>query len=244
MCTILETSSLTKDFGSIRAVNDLNISLQSASITGLLGGNGAGKTTTLSMLLGLLEPTSGIIHLFGEDFIRNRFSVLGRMNFSSPYVDLPQRLTVRENLKVYAKLYGVSEVESRINQVCQEFRLDELMDRKVRKLSSGQKTRVSLAKALINRPRFLLLDEPTASLDPDTTSWIREFLRNYRDSTGATILFASHDMREVELLCDDVLLMKKGKLVEHGSPSDLLNKYELEDLEQVFLELSKGNEEA
>ena len=244
MNKILKAENLTKKFSSVVAVDNLSFGLDEGKITALLGGNGAGKTTTLSMLLGLLEPTSGNIHLFGEDFIRNRFSVLGRMNFSSPYVDLPQRLTVRENLKVYAKLYGVSEVESRINQVCQEFRLDELMDRKVRKLSSGQKTRVSLAKALINRPRFLLLDEPTASLDPDTTSWIREFLRNYRDSTGATILFASHDMREVELLCDDVLLMKKGKLVEQGSPSDLLNKYELKDLEQVFLELSKGNEEA
>ena len=244
MNKILKAENLTKKFSSVVAVDNLSFGLDEGKITALLGGNGAGKTTTLSMLLGLLEPTSGIIHLFGEDFIRNRFSVLGRMNFSSPYVDLPQRLTVRENLKVYAKLYGVSEVESRINQVSKEFRLDELMDRKVRKLSSGQKTRVSLAKALINRPSFLLLDEPTASLDPDTTSWIREFLRNYRDSTGATILFASHDMREVELLCDDVLLMKKGKLVEQGSPSDLLNKYELEDLEQVFLELSRGNEEA
>lgn len=244
MNKILKAENLTKKFSSVVAVDNLSFGLDEGKITALLGGNGAGKTTTLSMLLGLLEPTSGNIHLFGEDFIRNRFSVLGRMNFSSPYVDLPQRLTVRENLKVYAKLYGVSEVESRINQVSQEFRLDELMDRKVRKLSSGQKTRVSLAKALINRPSFLLLDEPTASLDPDTTSWIREFLRNYRDSTGATILFASHDMREVELLCDDVLLMKKGKLVEQGSPSDLLNKYKLEDLEQVFLELSKGNEES
>ena len=244
MNKILKAENLTKKFSSVVAVDNLSFGLYEGKITALLGGNGAGKTTTLSMLLGLLEPTSGNIHLFGEDFIRNRFSVLGRMNFSSPYVDLPQRLTVRENLKVYAKLYGVSEVESRINQVSQEFRLEELMDRKVRKLSSGQKTRVSLAKALINRPRFLLLDEPTASLDPDTTSWIREFLRNYRDSTGATILFASHDMREVELLCDDVLLMKKGKLVEQGSPSDLLNKYELEDLEQVFLELSKGDEGA
>jgi ABC-2 type transport system ATP-binding protein len=161
------------------------------------------------------------------------------MNFSSPYVDLPQRLTVRENLTVYAKLYGVKKVAQRIEQVSREFRLDELLDRRVRKLSSGQKTRVSLAKALINRPEFLLLDEPTASLDPDTTSWIRDFLLNYRESHAATILFASHDMREVELLCDNVLLMKKGKLVEQGSPSHLLNKYDRENLEQVFLELSK-----
>ena len=224
LTTILKTENLTKKYSSVLAVDNLCFGLEKGTITALLGGNGAGKTTTLSMLLGLLEPTSGSIRLFDQDFIRNRYSVLDKMNFSSPYVDLPQRLTVRENLTVYAKLYGVLDLGERIQQVCQEFRLDELLDRKVRKLSSGQKTRVSLAKALINRPKFLLLDEPTASLDPDTTSWIRDFLRNYRDTNDATILFASHDMREVELLCDDVLLMKSGKLVEKGSPSTLLDK--------------------
>lgn len=239
MKPILQTDKLTKRFSHVLAVDNLSFTLGQGTITALLGGNGAGKTTTLSMLLGLLTPSSGSIHLFDQDFIGNRFSVLRRMNFSSPYVDLPQRLTVRENLTVYAKLYGVKKVAQRIEQVSREFRLDELLDRRVRKLSSGQKTRVSLAKALINRPEFLLLDEPTASLDPDTTSWIRDFLLNYRDSHAATILFASHDMREVELLCDNVLLMKKGKLVEQGSPSQLLNKYDRENLEQVFLELSK-----
>jgi ABC-2 type transport system ATP-binding protein len=240
---ILKTENLTKKYSSVLAVDNLCFGLEKGTITALLGGNGAGKTTTLSMLLGLLEPTSGSIRLFDQDFIRNRYSVLDKMNFSSPYVDLPQRLTVRENLTVYAKLYGVSNLGERIQQVSQEFRLDELLDRKVRKLSSGQKTRVSLAKALINRPKFLLLDEPTASLDPDTTSWIRDFLRNYRDTNDATILFASHDMREVELLCDDVLLMKSGKLVEKGSPSTLLDKYDRENLEQVFLQLSREGEE-
>ena len=243
LTTILKTENLTKKYSSVLAVDNLCFGLEKGRITALLGGNGAGKTTTLSMLLGLLEPTSGSIRLFDQDFIRNRYSVLDKMNFSSPYVDLPQRLTVRENLTVYAKLYGVSNLGERIQQVSQEFRLDELLDRKVRKLSSGQKTRVSLAKALINRPKFLLLDEPTASLDPDTTSWIRDFLRNYRDTNDATILFASHDMREVELLCDDVLLMKSGKLVEKGSPSTLLDKYDRENLEQVFLQLSREGEE-
>ena len=242
MNTILKTENLTKKFSSVLAVQDLSFGLNQGTITALLGGNGAGKTTTLSMLLGLLKPTSGSIRLFGQDFIRNRYSVLGRINFSSPYVDLPQRLTVRENLTVYAKLYGILKVKDRIEQVCEEFRLEELLDRKVRKLSSGQKTRVSLAKALINRPKFLLLDEPTASLDPDTTAWIRDFLREYRDSNDATILFASHDMREVELLCDDVLLMKKGKLIEQGSPCALLEKYDRENLEQVFLQLSSEGE--
>ena len=177
------------------------------------------------MLLGLLEPTSGKISLFGQDFIRNRYNVLGRMNFSSPYVDLPQRLTVRENLTVYARLYGVANVRERIETVSSEFRLQELLDRRVRRLSSGQKTRVSLAKSLINRPEFLLLDEPTASLDPDTTVWIRDFLKNYRDTYKATILFASHDMREVQLLCDEVLLMKQGKLrLAEGVPDKHLEE--------------------
>ncbi len=243
LTTILKTENLTKKYSSVLAVDNLCFGLEKGTITALLGGNGAGKTTTLSMLLGLLEPTSGSIRLFDQDFIRNRYSVLDKMNFSSPYVDLPQRLTVRENLTVYAKLYGVLDLGERIQQVSQEFRLDELLDRKVRKLSSGQKTRVSLAKALINRPKFLLLDEPTASLDPDTTSWIRDFLRNYRDTNDATILFASHDMREVELLFDDVLLMKSGKLVEKGSPTTLLDKYDRENLEQVFLQLSREAEE-
>ena len=164
------------------------------------------------------------------------------MNFSSPYVDLPQRLTVRENLTVYARLYGVANVRERIETVSSEFRLQDLLDRRVRRLSSGQKTRVSLAKSLINRPEFLLLDEPTASLDPDTTVWIRDFLKNYRDTYKATILFASHDMREVQLLCDEVLLMKRGKIVEEGSPQELLLKHGKDDLEQVFLDVSREEE--
>ena len=242
MNVILQTEKLTKRFSSVLAVDSLSFALRQGSITALLGGNGAGKTTTLSMLLGLLEPTSGKISLFGQDFIRNRYNVLGRMNFSSPYVDLPQRLTVRENLTVYARLYGVANVRERIETVSSEFRLQDLLDRRVRRLSSGQKTRVSLAKSLINRPEFLLLDEPTASLDPDTTVWIRDFLKNYRDTYKATILFASHDMREVQLLCDEVLLMKQGKIVEEGSPQELLLKHGKDDLEQVFLDVSREEE--
>ena len=242
MNDILQTEKLTKRFSSVLAVDSLSFALRQGAITALLGGNGAGKTTTLSMLLGLLEPTSGKISLFGQDFIRNRYNVLGRMNFSSPYVDLPQRLTVRENLTVYARLYGVANVRERIETVSSEFRLQDLLDRRVRRLSSGQKTRVSLAKSLINRPEFLLLDEPTASLDPDTTVWIRDFLKNYRDTYKATILFASHDMREVQLLCDEVLLMKRGKIVEEGSPQELLLKHGKDDLEQVFLDVSREEE--
>ena len=191
------------------------------------------------MLLGLLEPSSGSIRLFGQDFIRDRFSVLGRMNFSSPYVDLPQRLTVRENLLVYAKMYGVSRPRERVAEVASSFRMEELLDRRMRKLSSGQKTRASLAKAMINEPEFLLLDEPTASLDPDTTAWIRDLLGQYRKERGTTILFASHDMREVELLCDEALLMRKGQLVVKGSPKSLLEKFERDTLEEVFLQVNR-----
>ena len=227
----------------MKAVDNVSFSLDKSSITALLGGNGAGKTTTLSMLLGLLRPSSGSIRLFEQDFIKNRFAVLSRMNFSSPYVDLPQRLTVRENLLVYAKLYGVINPGNRVAEVAESFRIENLLNQRLRRLSSGQKTRVSLAKSLINKPEFLLLDEPTASLDPDTTAWIRELLRQYRDQEGATILFASHDMREVELLCDKALLMKKGKLVEEGTPTQLLGKYNRDNLEDVFLQVNRREEE-
>lgn len=227
----------------MKAVDNVSFSLDKSSITALLGGNGAGKTTTLSMLLGLLRPSSGSIRLFEQDFIKNRFAVLSRMNFSSPYVDLPQRLTVRENLLVYAKLYGVINPGNRVAEVAESFRIENLLNQRLRRLSSGQKTRVSLAKSLINKPEFLLLDEPTASLDPDTTAWIRELLRQYRDQEGATILFASHDMREVELLCDKALLMKKGKLVEEGTPTQLLEKYNRDNLEDVFLQVNRREEE-
>jgi ABC-2 type transport system ATP-binding protein len=240
---ILQAQSLTKAFRGVKAVDNLSFSLDKSSITALLGGNGAGKTTTLSMLLGLLRPSSGSICLFDQDFIKNRFAVLSRMNFSSPYVDLPQRLTVRENLLVYAKLYGVINPGNRVAEVAESFRIENLLNQRLRRLSSGQKTRVSLAKSLINKPEFLLLDEPTASLDPDTTSWIRELLRQYRDKEGATILFASHDMREVELLCDKALLMKKGKLVEEGTPTQLLEKYNRDNLEDVFLQVNRRKEE-
>ena len=236
---ILQVESLTKKFGSAAAVDELSFSLAGGSIIGLLGGNGAGKTTTLSMLLGLLEPTSGSIHMFGQDFVRNRHAVLHRMNFCSPYVDLPQRLTVRENLQVFARLYGVPHSKERIYELISDFRLEKLMDQPIRRLSSGQKSRVSLAKALINKPDFLLLDEPTASLSPDVSKWIRHRLSDYRDQSGATILFASHDMQEVELLCDQVLMMSHGKLIEQGTPNELKKKHQGSSLEAVFLALNQ-----
>jgi ABC-2 type transport system ATP-binding protein len=236
---ILQVESLTKKFGPALAVDQLSFSLERGSIVGLLGGNGAGKTTTLSMLLGLLEPTSGSIRLFGQNFVRNRHSVLHSMNFCSPYVDLPQRLTVRENLRVFARLYGVPQSKERILELISDFRLQKLMDQPIRRLSSGQKTRVSLAKALINNPNFLLLDEPTASLSPDVSRWIRHRLSDYRDQSGATILFASHDMQEVELLCDQVLMMSHGKLIEQGTPDELKKRHQANSLEAVFLTLNQ-----
>ena len=240
MSLVLQTHRLSKSFGSVNAVSNLSIVLNKSSITAILGGNGAGKTTTLSMLLGLLLPSSGRIEIFGKDFISNRYPALSRMNFSSPYVDLPQRLTVRENLLVYAKLYGLRQPSASVDNMLQTFQLEEFSDRRLRKLSAGQKTRVSLAKALINKPELLLLDEPTASLDPETAGWVRELLSDYQKEEGATILLASHDMKEVEQLCQKVILLRKGKLVEEGSPSELLTKYDRKTMEDVFLDVSKG----
>ncbi len=240
MSVVLETHLLSKSFGAVNAVSDLSIALNQSSITAILGGNGAGKTTTLSMLLGLLLPTSGQIEIFGKDFISDRYPALSRMNFSSPYVDLPQRLTVRENLLVYAKLYGLRQPGVSVDKMLQTFQLEEFSERRLRKLSAGQKTRVSLAKALINKPELLLLDEPTASLDPETAGWVRKLLQDYQEDEGATILLASHDMKEVEQLCQKVILLRKGELVEKGSPSELLTKYDRQTMEDVFLDVSKG----
>ncbi len=240
MSVVLETHLLSKSFGAVNAVSDLSIALNQSSITAILGGNGAGKTTTLSMLLGLLLPTSGQIEIFGKDFISDRYPALSRMNFSSPYVDLPQRLTVRENLLVYAKLYGLRQSGVSVDKMLQTFQLEEFSERRLRKLSAGQKTRVSLAKALINKPELLLLDEPTASLDPETAGWVRKLLQDYQEEEGATILLASHDMKEVEQLCQKVILLRKGELVEKGSPSELLTKYDRQTMEDVFLDVSKG----
>jgi ABC-2 type transport system ATP-binding protein len=237
---VIETRKLTKRYDEIVAVDELNLIVGKGSVTALLGGNGAGKTTTLSMLLGLLTPSSGEIFIFGEDFVGNRFHALSRMNFSSPYVDLPQRLTVRQNLNVYAKLYGFRNVAPVVDRLARDFDLTDFLDRRLRRLSSGQKTRVSLAKAFVNEPDLLLLDEPTASLDPETASWIRHFLKSYCKERGATILLASHDMREVELICDDVLLLRRGKLVERGSPEDLLKRFGRKTLEDVFLDVARG----
>ncbi|MFM8330640.1 MAG: ABC transporter ATP-binding protein, partial [Candidatus Methylumidiphilus sp.] len=203
------------------------------------GGNGAGKTTTLSMLLGLLLPTSGAIHVLGVDMVKNRFAALPRMNFTSPYVDLPHRLTVAQNLDVYARLYGIRQRRERIGQLAAQFDLKALLKRSYGTLSAGQRTRVSLAKSLLNRPEVLLMDEPTASLDPSTADHIRRHLQDYQRETGATILLASHNMLEVERLCTNVFIMKQGRIVDSGEPAALTQKYGRETLEQVFIDIDR-----
>ena len=236
----IRVDSLTKRYGRTLAVDGIDFTVAPGATVGLLGGNGAGKTTTIAMLLGLLVPTAGSIEVLGHDIARDRFAALAGMNFSSPYVALPQRLTVAENLRVYGHLYDVPHAERRIRELAGQLDLDELLGRRAGELSAGQKTRVALAKALINRPEVLLLDEPTASLDPDTGDLVRTQLETYRAESGCTILLASHNMAEVERLCSDVLMMRKGRIVDRGTPQELLDRYGREDLEQVFLDIARG----
>jgi ABC-2 type transport system ATP-binding protein len=241
---VIEVHGLTKRYDAVLAVDGLTFAAPAGATLGLLGGNGAGKTTTIAMLLGLLLPTSGSIRVLGHDMLRDRFAALARMNFSSPYVSLPHRLTVQENLRVYGHLYSVRRIDARIAQLAQELDLGALLDRPVGQLSAGQKTRVALAKALINRPELLLLDEPTASLDPDTGDLVRSWLERYRAETGCTILLASHNMAEVERLCSHVLMLKQGRIVDRGSPRDLLDRYGRDDLEEVFLDIARDRRSA
>lgn len=235
----IEVHDLSKQFGDIRAVDALSFRVARGSLCALLGGNGAGKTTTLSMLLGLLTPTAGSIRILGEDMLAHRYRALGRMNFSSPYVDLPQRLTVMENLSVYAHLYGVRQARRRIRGLAAELDIDQFLMRRYGTLSAGQRTRVALAKSLLNSPEVLLLDEPTASLDPDSADRIRGYLRDYQRRSGATLLLASHNMPEVERLCDDVLMLRGGRLVDRGTPGELLARYGRDTLEEVFLDIAR-----
>src|ERR1700716_3833746 len=218
----IAVDQLTKVYKTTRAVDGISFALQQGAVTGLLGGNGAGKTTTIAMILGLVTPTSGTVKVLGSDMPRQRYQVLHKMNFESPYVDMPHRLTVRQNLKVFGRLYAVDDLAGRIARLAEELDLRELLDRATGKLSSGQKTRVALAKALINSPDVLLLDEPTASLDPDTADWVRARLEHYRIERGATVLLASHNMAEVERLCERVIMMKQGRIEDDDTPPHLL----------------------
>ena len=231
---------LTKIYGAVTAVDHISFTLDQGATVALLGGNGAGKTTTISMLLGLVVPTSGEVRVFGADMNHDRGIVAHRLNFQSPYVDLPARLTVKQNLTVYAGLYGIGNAAERIAYIAHDLQIEELLDRPTGKLSAGQKTRVGLAKALLNAPELLLLDEPTASLDPDTADWIRRKLKQYAKTRGATLLFASHNMAEVERLADRVILLHRGRIVEDGTPASLIETYDRETLEEVFLDVVRG----
>ena len=231
---------LAKVYKTATAVDGITFRLAPGSITGLLGGNGAGKSTTIAMIMGLVTPTSGTVSVLGVQMPKERYRVLHRMNFESPYVDMPTRLTVRQNLSVFAQLYAVPDIAGRIASLAADLDLTEFLDRPTGKLSAGQKTRVSLAKSLLNRPEVLLLDEPTASLDPDTADWVRSRLESYRTAHNATVLLASHNMNEVERLCERVIIMKKGRIEDDDTPERLLSRYGRETLEDVFLDVARG----
>ncbi|RDD63188.1 ABC transporter ATP-binding protein [Ferruginivarius sediminum] len=237
---VVQVADLTKQFDGVQAVDGISFDVSAGETVALLGANGAGKTSTLAMLLGLLLPTAGTIRVLGIDVVRERERALARVNFSSPYVELPRRLTVMQNLHVFAKLYGVARPRERARAIAADLDLEALLRRRVGSLSSGQKTRVALAKALINAPDVLFLDEPTASLDPDTGDWVRGYLEAYQHRTGCAILLASHNMGEVERLCHRVLMMRKGRIVDEGTPQALITRYGRATMEEVFLDVARG----
>ncbi|MDK9719846.1 MAG: ABC transporter ATP-binding protein [Rhodospirillales bacterium] len=238
----VRVKNLAKSFGAVQAIDQISFAVPKGGCTALLGGNGAGKTTTLSILLGLLIPDGGEVEVLGQDMVHHRFRVLDRLNFSSPYVDLPHRLTVRENLTVYALLFGLHRPRQRVEQLAEDFGVAEHLDKPTGRLSSGQRTRVALAKALLNDPELLLLDEPTASLDPDTADWVRTRLEDWRKKSGATLLIASHNMAEVERLADTAIILKQGRIVEQGTPRALIDRFGRANLEEVFLHVMRSPE--
>ena len=233
----IKINNLTKKFGNTIAVKNINFKIKRSSIVGLLGPNGCGKSTTIGMMLGLIKPSSGNVIINEQDIENNRTKLLEKMNFISPYIELPKKLSVEENLKVYGRLYGVKNLKEKINDLMEKLNLIEFKTKKTGELSSGQKNRVSLAKALVNDPEILLLDEPTASLDPDVGDYIRGFIEDYASSKKATILLASHNMNEVERLCHEVMMMKNGEIIDRGTCLDLINKHGRKNLEEVFLKI-------
>ena len=233
----IEVINLSKSYKTKNAVNNINFKINENEIVGLLGPNGCGKTTTIGMILGLLKPTSGQVLINGKNIENNKISILHKMNFISPYIELPKKLTVNQNLIVYGKLYNIQNLNERINFLSEKLRLGDLLDKITGELSSGQKNRVSLAKALINDPTVLLLDEPTAALDPETADFIRTFLEKLKEEKKISVLLASHNMDEVKRLCNSVMMMKDGNIVDGGTPEDLIEKYGQKNLEEVFLEI-------
>ena len=239
MTNSIEVINLSKKYKSKNAVSNINFKIGENEIVGLLGPNGCGKTTTIGMILGLLKPTNGEVLINGKNIETNKISLLHKMNFISPYIELPKKLKVKQNLIVYGKLYNVDDLENRIDYLSDKLRLSDLLDKITGELSSGQKNRVSLAKALINDPTVLLLDEPTASLDPETGDFIRTFLEDYKKEKKISVLLASHNMEEVKRLCSSVLMMKDGLIVDRGTPEELITKYGRRNLEEVFLEIAR-----
>ena len=240
----LKVENLVKKFNSINAVNDISFEIEKNSTLGLLGPNGCGKTTSIGMMLGLITPTSGKIYI--NDIClepKNRIELLSLMNFASPYIELPKKLTVKQNLEVYARLYGVVEINKRVDEMVVDLNLKSFLHKKTGELSSGQKNRVSLAKSLINKPKLLFLDEPTASLDPDVGDFVREYIERYKKNNELTILLASHNMKEVERLCDKIVMMKKGKVVDSGTCDQLIKKHGRQNLEDTFLKIARSNNE-
>tara|TARA_B100002052_G_scaffold284591_1_gene296641 strand:- start:1905 stop:2642 length:738 start_codon:yes stop_codon:yes gene_type:complete len=239
----IEVINLKKTYGSKLAVNSINFKIKENEIIGLLGPNGCGKTTTIGMILGLLKPSSGEIIIEGMKIEENRINILEKINFISPYIELPKKLTVKQNLTVYGKLYNIKNLKSRIEYLVNKLRLEDLLNRITGELSSGQKNRISLAKALINEPSVLLLDEPTASLDPEIGDFVRTFLEDYVKEKKISILLASHNMNEVTRLCSSILMMKEGNIIDRGKPGELIKKHGRKNLEEVFLKLSRGENE-
>ena len=243
MKNLVEVKNIKKNYGKNEAVKGISFSIKEDEILGLLGPNGSGKTTTIGMLLGLLKPTSGEIFINGQKLEGNRIEILEQINFISPYIELPKKLTVKQNLVVYGKLYKIKKIDARIEYLSEKLRMHDLLNNVTGELSSGQKNRVSLAKALINEPKVLLLDEPTASLDPEVGDFVRSFLEDYKKEKKISILLASHNMNEVTRLCKSILMMKDGIIIDKGNPDELINKHGRRNLEEVFLKLSRGNNE-
>tara|TARA_Y100000768_G_C23908609_1_gene648816 strand:+ start:148 stop:882 length:735 start_codon:yes stop_codon:yes gene_type:complete len=240
----LEVKKLIKNFKSTVAVNDVSFEIKKNNTMGLLGPNGCGKTTSIGMMLGLITPSSGEIFIDGIKLnSKNRIELLSLMNFASPYIELPKKLTVKQNLEVYARLYGVSNKNERIEELTEDLNLNKFLNKKTGELSSGQKNRVSLAKSLINKPKLLFLDEPTASLDPDVGDFVREYLEKYKNNNELTILLASHNMKEVERLCNNIIMMKQGKIVDQGTCDELITKHGRKNLEDTFLKIARSKNE-
>ncbi len=240
----LEVKNLEKKFNNFTAVNSINFEIGDGQTLGLLGPNGCGKTTTIGMLLGLIKPTNGKILINNEDIESlNREKVLENVNFASPYVELPKKLTVKENLEIYARLYGIKDLKNRILEISEDLGLNPFINKKTGELSSGQKNRVSLAKSLINKPKILFLDEPTASLDPDIGDFVRGYIENYKSKNKVSILLASHNMKEVERLCDQVIMMKNGSIVDSGTCHSLIQKHGRNNLEDTFLKIARNKNE-